>query len=173
MRTALLLAATLISTAPVIAQAPSLDAAHAAEMKKLDWLAGRWEGEAIIQMGPDQKFTVQQTETIESKVGGTVLMIEGRGTMNGRVVHDAFAIVTWDPEAKKHKVSAYLADGRSVVADAIAGDGTLEWQFDTPAVSMRYLIERTEDGGWKETGFRNRPGEEPVKFIEMALKKVK
>jgi hypothetical protein len=115
---------------------------------------------------------VQQVETIQPKVDGTVLMIEGQGSMDGRIVHDAFAIVTWDPIAKTHKVSSYLANGRSVVADAKAGDGLLEWGFDTPQGSMRYVIERTEDGGWLETGYRNRPGGKPMKFLEMKLEKV-
>ena len=155
------------------AQAPKLDPAHAAEMKKLDWLVGQWEGEAVFQMGPDQKATVAQSERIEKRVGGTVLVIEGQGKMEGRVVHDAFAIVTWDPIAKKHLVSAYLADGRSVVADAKASEGRLEWGFDTSEGSMGYVIERADDGGWIETGYRNRPGGSPAKFLEMTLKKIK
>lgn len=170
-----ILAATLFLPLTLLhAQAPPpLDPAHAAEMKKLDWLVGEWEGEAVFQMGPDQKATVQQSERIEKRVGGTVLLIEGLGRMDGKVVHDAFAIVTWDPVAKKHVVSAYLANGRSVVADAKATDRTLEWWFDTPEGSMRYVIERAEDGRWIETGYRNRPGGEPAKFLEMNLKKLR
>ena len=155
------------------AQAPPLDPAHAAEMKKLDWLVGEWKGEAVFQMGPDQKATVAQSERIEKRVGGTVLVIEGLGQADGRVVHEAFAIVTWDPVAKKHLVSAYLPNGRSVVADAKAGDGTLEWWFDTAEGSMRYVIERSKDGDWVETGYRNRPGGTPAKFLEMNLKKIR
>lgn len=38
---------------------------------------------------------------------------------------------------------------------------------------MRYVIERTEDGGWREKGFRSRPTGAPVEFFEMNLVKVK
>ena len=174
MRSMVLAAAALVvCISPVVAQAPVPDPAHLAEMKKLDWLVGKWEGMATYQMGPDQKSTVTQVETIQSKLGGTLLVIEGLGKVGDKVVHEAFGIVHWDTGTKGLKLSAHLADGRSVVADAKVTNGVLEWSFDTPQGSMRYVIERTEDGGWLEKGFRNRPGGTPVEFFEMKLVKVK
>jgi hypothetical protein len=49
------------------------------EMKKLDWLVGHWKGAGWIQMGPQGRHEFTQTETIDAKLDGLVLVIEGTG----------------------------------------------------------------------------------------------
>jgi hypothetical protein len=54
------------------------------EMRKLDWMAGDWKGEAVVRMGPGEPQRIQQTERIQSKLGGKVLLIEGQGRTTKR-----------------------------------------------------------------------------------------
>src|SRR4051794_2431812 len=61
----------------LLAQAPA--SGQRAEMKNLDWLAGQWKGVGWIQMGPQGRKEFTQTETVQSKLDGLVLLIEGEG----------------------------------------------------------------------------------------------
>ena len=48
-------------------------------MKAVAFLEGRWAGEGWIQMGPGPKEEFSQTEVIERKLDGGLLLIEGIG----------------------------------------------------------------------------------------------
>ncbi|HXG95188.1 MAG TPA: hypothetical protein VNN73_22825 [Blastocatellia bacterium] len=57
----------LILVVPVLAQSPSI---QPAEMKKLDFLIGQWKGTGWFAMGPGQRRTYTQTESVQSKFDG-------------------------------------------------------------------------------------------------------
>src|SRR5258708_9045929 len=66
---------------PCIAQtprAPNLEAQRAA-MKKLDFLIGKWSGEARVLRGPGEPVEMIQTEEAQYKLDGLVFLIEGGG----------------------------------------------------------------------------------------------
>jgi hypothetical protein len=48
-------------------------------MKKLQFLVGKWSGEASVLRGPDQFAELTQTESAQFTFDGLVLMIEGVG----------------------------------------------------------------------------------------------
>src|SRR5207248_1294846 len=48
-------------------------------MKKLDYLVGEWKGEGWIAFGGGERRTFTQSETIQPKLGGMLLQIEGLG----------------------------------------------------------------------------------------------
>jgi len=75
------------------------------EMKKLDWLVGRWKGTGWIQMGPQGRHEFTQTETIEARLDGLVLVIEGLGKAKegGSTVHSALAFLSYDPRANQFR----------------------------------------------------------------------
>lgn len=78
------------------------------EMKKLDWFVGTWKGAGWIQMGPQGKHQFTQTEKIESKLDGLVLVIEGLGKKeDGSTVHSALAFVSYAPRANKFRWHAF------------------------------------------------------------------
>ena len=116
---------------------------HQAQMGKLDFLTGSWTGEGWIQMGPQGKEDFTQTEQIQKKLDGTLLMIEGLGKSKGseeKVVHNAFAIISYDQQNGSYRFQSYLADGRQVEGgaqvdgDTLFGDLKLrkEHKSDTP-----------------------------------------
>jgi hypothetical protein len=59
---------------------PDLDAQRAA-MKKLEFLVGKWAGEARTLRGPGELVPLIQTEEAQYKLDGLVLLIEGVGRM--------------------------------------------------------------------------------------------
>ena len=149
--------------------------AQLGEMKKLDWLVGSWKGKGWIQMGPQgpQEFT--QTETIESKLDGLVLVIEGLGKAkeDGSTVHTALAFASYDPRANKFRWHAFTPEGQ-IDTEAKVGTNTLEWSLQIPQRGqMRYTITRNEKGEWFEIGEMSQEDKTWRKIFEMTLQKQK
>src|SRR5213083_453298 len=87
---ALIAASTVVALVCVFAaEQPTSKDVQRREMKKLDWFVGHWKGTGWIQMGPQRRHEFTQTETIEAKLDGLVLVIEGSGKAkeNGSTVH--------------------------------------------------------------------------------------
>ena len=95
---------------PLLAQAPQGNAipAQQEEMKKLDFLVGQWKGEGWVKMPGAERQTFTQTETVQKKLGGLALLVEGQGTSKlpsgeEKTVFEALAMVTWDPEKNLYR----------------------------------------------------------------------
>jgi hypothetical protein len=150
------------------------------EMKKVDFLVGQWQGEATIQMGPGKPQRVVQTENVQSKLGGKVLLIEGLGKRKnddgtvGEVVHDALAVLSWDDAKKSYRFSGYTAQYGAMETTLDVSDGPVAvWAMDVPGGKTRYTITLTEKGEWHEVGEFSRDGSKWMKFFEMTLTKKK
>lgn len=147
-----------------------------AQMKKLDWLVGNWEGEGWIQMGPQGRREFTQTESIQSKLDGLVLVIEGQGKAkeDGLTVHTALAFVSYDERAKTFRWRAFTAEGRQTDTVAKVDTSTLEWGMEIPQRGrMRYTITLNENGEWFEVGEMSADGQTWHKFFEMTLRRQK
>jgi len=174
-RIVLLLVGALLMTASVAgAQAPPDNGPEArAAMKKLAFLVGNWQGDALLTMGP-QPSEANQVETVESRLDGAVLLVEGRGTSKvdpNMVVHHALAVISYDVAKKTYDVNAYLSTGHHVIATGkVHADGSFEWGFSSGGRTMRYIIRLANDM-WVETGEYSMDGSTWNKFIEMQLKK--
>lgn len=151
------------------AQAPTVDVELQQEMAKLDFMIGQWEGPGW-SMGADmQRHTFDQTENIQYKLDGTAILVEGLGTTNGQVIHNAMAIITYDKEKKHYIFRSYLFDGKSGEYKAELIDGKFHWYLND---GMRYIINQNEKGQWYEIGQINRNGTW-YPFFEMTLNKSK
>ena len=145
------------------------------EMKKLDWFVGHWKGTGWIQMGPQGRHEFTQTETIEAKLDGLVLVIEGLGKAkeDGSTVHTALAFVSYDHHANKFRWHAFTPEGQ-IDTEAKVGTDTLEWSLQIPQRGrMRYTITRNEKGEWFEVGEMSQEDHTWHKFFEMTLRKEK
>jgi len=145
------------------------------EMKKLDWFVGHWKGSGWIQMGPQERHEFTQTETIEAKLDGLVLVIEGSGKAkeDGSTVHAALAFVSYDHRANKFRWHAFTQEGH-IETEAKVGTDTLEWALEIPQRGrMRYTITRNEKGEWFEVGEMIHEDQTRHKFFEMTLRKDK
>jgi hypothetical protein len=143
------------------------------EMKKLDFLVGRWEGTGRMQMGPGAQEEARVTEIVQPKLGGAIVMIEGIGRVgeDDRIVHHALGVISFDAQAKEYRMRAYRADGRFVDPVIELQEKKIVWSFDDPrAGSIRYTITINEKGQWREIGEMSRDGGKTWNpFFEMTL----
>src|SRR5882762_12018393 len=86
-------------------------------MKKLDFLIGKWAGEARLLRGPAESVELLQTEEAQYKLGGLILVIEGVGRTksSGQPVLQAFGIISYDDESATYRMRAFN-DGRFLEA---------------------------------------------------------
>jgi hypothetical protein len=170
----------LLSNAVSFAQDAKAPAIQREAMKKLGFLAGQWKGESWTELAPGGRSASVGTETVEPKLDGLLLTIEGvhRRKVNdketGNVVHHAFAVVSFDEKAKRYRFQAYTDRGTYTEAEAKVEDGKLEWSFRiSRAGEVRYTITVTETGRWFEIGEISSDGNQWRKFFEMTLERVR
>jgi hypothetical protein len=154
-------------------------ASAADEMQKLDWLIGEWKGEAWVKIGAKTDRAVQ-TERVQAKLGGKVLLIEGVGRRKledgsaGEIMHDALALVSWDEVKKTYRFSAYTFNHPATETTLdVTAPNTAVWGMETPQGRIRYTLHLTDKGEWSEVGDFSRDGKQWVRFFEMTLTKVK
>jgi hypothetical protein len=165
------LAAALLMAPAHAADTPD-KAAHQAAMQKLAFLVGEWEGNASIAMGPGPRQMVAQTERIQFKHDGTLLLIEGQGrsAQNGQIVHDALAVVSFDPATGQYKFRSFVAVGRFAETTATVSGYTMVWGLNFGQMKVRYTI-TVENGVWREIGERSGDEKTWTPFFEMTVKR--
>lgn len=145
-------------------------------MKRLDFLVGEWEGAGWIQMGREHA-TFRQRETVRTAAGGTVIVIDGLGRSTDpaqadRIVHQAFAVVSFDAASQQFRWRAFRADGNEIDATPTVATDKLVWGFTPPkGPEVRFTFTRTAAGEWFEIGEVSMKPGEWMKFFEMTLKK--
>ena len=156
------------------AQRPGAGEAADSAMAHLAWLAGEWEGEGESR-SPQGRSVATVRESVESRLNGRVLVIEGIGREpsadgTGRVVHHAFGVLTYDPERGQYAFRA-LRDGGVIDAETSLADGVFTWGFQIPGGRIRFHI-RQVNGEWHETGEYSADGTTWRKMLEMKLRRV-
>jgi hypothetical protein len=167
-----------VSCANLLAQAPG-EPVNKEKMKVVAGWIGRWQGEGWMQMGPGEPKKSSVDEKIESKLDGTVMLVEGIGkapNASGQetVVHHALAVLSYDQQSGQYKFKSYLKDGRSTEAwFNVTGENKFQWGFDIPnRGNSRYTIGiDTAKKTWSEIGEFSPDGTTWSKFLEMNLKK--
>lgn len=159
-RSAILIAMRLVLLLPILL-APALSAqprinpgvaVQKEAMKKLAFLAGKWKGEATVQQGPGKPIQIVQTEEIEYRLDGTIMLIEGTGRdpESGKVVFNAVAVVSYDETKQAYAIRAY-SDGRKVDSDFVVDGQTFAWGFPSGPASIRHFMRVNDKGEWEET----------------------
>lgn len=176
----LVIATLLVLASSVLAQHQPPSGAQRDAMKKLDFLVGTWKGESWIEMMPGQRSTAHGTETIQSKLDGLLLSIDGlhMGKRNGTgpdvVIHNAFAIVYYDLARQQYRFEGFTTRGNRVECEAMVSENQLTWSMKIPNFGdVKYTIKLDEKGHWFEIGEVSADGKEWRKFFEMTLERVK
>jgi hypothetical protein len=136
-------------------------------------LVGKWEGGGWIRQGPGEPIKFVGEETVEARLGGRVLIVEGKHYTADRsqVVHHALATLSFDREKNGYSFDTWLvaSDGGSFPAKV--ENGALIWERPNPERPARFII-RVENDTWNEIGEIRIEGTWR-KFFEMNLKRVK
>lgn len=154
------------------AQAPPPVAPAPEAMVRLAPMAGRWAGEGWIRRGPGEPERFKGSETVEARLGGHVLVVEGRhvDAKDGHLVHQAFAVISFDPASGAYRFRSHLANGWGGDYRGEWKDGAFVWFMEMPRMgALRYTI-RIQAGVWEEVGELEREGAWS-KFFEMRMKR--
>jgi hypothetical protein len=153
-------------------QKPPDLAAQREAMKKLAFLTGKWSGDAATRRGSNQTIKVKQTEEVEYKLGGLVLLIEGTGRNpdTGDVLYNALATIAYDETTKVYHFRAYN-NGRYLDTDLNVPDHGFEWGYKAGPVDTRFVMHLSDAGEWVETGDVKFGDNPPQRTFDMTLRK--
>ncbi len=144
--------------------------AERAAMQPLQKMAGIWRGKATMTL-PSGRHTIVQTERVGPFLGGSVMVMEGRGyEADGSVSFNALGVVSYDPAARAYTMRAY-AQGRAGNFPLTLTEDGFTWDIKAGPVSMHYTA-TIKDGTWHEVGERVLPDGKSVRFFEMTLRRV-
>ena len=154
---------------------PDLETQRAA-LKKLDFLVGKWSGEACVLRGPGEPLELIQTEEAQYKLDGLILIIEGLGKSkaDGKVALQALGIVSYDDEAGTYRMRAYN-DGRYFETDLKLSENGKEvsWGFALGDIKTSSMLRINEKGEWTELTKIAIGSEPDRKFMELTVSRQK
>jgi hypothetical protein len=159
---------------PARAQMPDGSASRAA-MQKLDFMVGRWKGEAWMIRGTERVNTTM-TEVGERKLGGVAFLVEGLGVVPGpgaeapRVVHNATAVIAFDPQTQGYVLRSDIASGQWGDFVRTPVEGGVSWSREVPGGRIRNTA-KIGNGEWNEIGTFSRDGTTWTRIMELKLKK--
>ena len=166
--------ATRIAFLAVLA-APLLTIAQ--PMEKLSFMVGEWQGTGWSMTRAGKESSIIK-EKVECKLDCHILAVNGQGTrldpstQESVIVHDAFGVITFDNETGKYMIRAHKKDN---VVDAeliFLADRLFQWSIPAPGGMVRFTVDFTQPGTWKETGEYSSDGITWMKSMEMELKKI-
>ena len=164
----------IATLSPSLAQpprAPNIEAQRAA-MKKLEFLVGKWAGEAHVLRGPGDPVVLAQTEEAQYKLDGLVLLIEGvgRSKVDGKLAIQALGVISYDDESRTYRMRAFN-DGRFLETDVKLLDNGkgITWAFALEQFRTNSVLRITERGDWTELAEITMGSEPPRKFMELSV----
>lgn len=164
-----LLALALLAASPALADSPVSSppprpaapdiAAQKAAMARAGWLVGAWEGRGWVDT-ESGRLTFRQTEAVETRLDGALLVIEGRGYAGApeTLMFNAFGVLSHDDRTGRAAFRSYTR-GYAMTADAeIRPDGAIVWRMTPPGQIIRYTITQPRPDVWLEVGERSTDG---------------
>lgn len=165
MKTILFFAFAILFAGQSFSQSSETESTAKANISQLKFMVGDWKGTGWMMGRDGVKSEFDQKEKIQFKLDSTMVLIEGMGQANGKIVHNALALLTYNRDEDKLAFRSYMQNGQSGDFPAELIDGKLYWY---PNPGVRYIIWINEKGQWYETGEFNR-GENWTQFFEMTL----
>jgi hypothetical protein len=170
--TTLLAAAFMISFSVSLgAQQPASNSVGAQReaMRKLSFLAGHWSGPVTIVRGPGEALHLTQTEDVEYKLDGLVLLVEGKSTSaEGKVLFAALATIAYDDASHAYRFRAY-SDGHYLDTELAVPANGFSWSFTAGPAHIVNTMHLTGRGEWHEVTEVTVGSNPPHRSVEMEL----
>ena len=145
-----------------------------AALQRLSFLVGFWSGEAHVQRGADQVVTLMQTENVEYKLDGLILVIEGIGLdqSDQQPSLQALGIISYDDATGTYRIRAWN-DGRFLESDVeLLEDGrSLRWGFGIGDIRSSSLLQIDQDGQWTENAELTIGSQPPRKLMDLTVRR--
>ena len=163
--------ALLVPCKAQLPRAPNLEAQRAA-MKKLGFMIGKWAGEARLLRGPGEPVVLIQTEEVQYKLDGLILIIEGVGRTkpDSKLALQALGITSYDDESGTYRMRAFN-DGRFLETEVKLLDNGkgITWGFTLGQIRTNSVMRITEDGDWTELHEITVGSQPPRKYMELTV----
>lgn len=164
MKTFLTIILTALFVSPSFSQSFETDLLSKSKISDLEFMVGNWKGTGWMMM-QSGKHEFEQTENIQFKLDSTAILIEGVGKADGKIFHNALAILTYNKNDKNYSFRSYLQNGQNGDFKAELIGNKLYWY---PNENVRYIIWLKENGQWYEKG-EYKSEETWNQFFEMTL----
>ena len=143
-------------------------------MQRLGFLTGSWSGEAHVQRGASEPVTLTQTENVEYKLDGLVLVIEGTGRVqiDQQPSLQALGVISYDDAIGVYRIRAWN-DGRFLESDVqLLEDGkSLRWSFGVGEIRSNSLLQIDKDGQWTEKAELIIGSQPPKKLMDLTVRR--
>ena len=140
-------------------------------MKKLDFLAGKWSGPATVSQGPGEPMKLTQSELVQFKMDGLVMLVEGTGRdAAGKIVFQALATISYDDTTSSYRFRAYN-NGHYLDTELKVTPKGFEWGYAAGPLKVNNVMRINEKGEWAEVTESGYGGTPPRKSVEMALQR--
>ena len=166
-----LLAAALIISFPLslAAQMPNSVDSQREAMRKLGFLAGHWSGPVTIVRGPGEPLHLTQTEDVQYKLDGLVLLVEGKSTStDGKVQFSALATVAYDDGSHTYRFRAYN-DGHYLDTELSVPANGFSWSFTSGPAHIVNTMHLSSQSEWDELTEVSVGSNPPHRSVEMHL----
>lgn len=138
-------------------------------MRKLSFLAGHWSGPVTIVRGPGEQLHLTQTEDVEYKLDGLVLLIEGKSaSADGKVVFSALATIAYDDASHTYHFRAFH-DGHYLDTELSVPANGFSWGFTAGPAHIVNTMHLTDKGEWDEVTEVTVGSNPPHRSVDMQL----
>jgi hypothetical protein len=140
-------------------------------MKKLEFLVGKWSGPASIQRGPGEALKLIQSEDVQMKMDGLLLLVEGTGRdSTGKVLFRALATISYDETTSSYRFRAFN-EGRFLDTELRVAVNGFEWGYTAGPLRVSNKMTLTDKGAWSETTESVYASTPPRRSVEMTLER--
>jgi hypothetical protein len=152
---------------------PNLEKQRVA-MQRLSFLVGSWSGEAHVNRGAGGLITLAQTEKVQYKLDGLLLVIEGTGQAQTEQQPSlqALGIISYDDATGAYSIRAWN-DGRFLESEVqLLEDGkSISWGFGIGEIRSKSLLQIGKDGEWTERAELIIGSQPPRKLMDLTVRR--
>ncbi len=157
-------------TVPCYAQQQPNVAAQREAMQKLAFLVGTWSGPASV-IGPGKPLKLEQTEHVQLKMDGLVMLVEGTGrNSGGQIAFRALATMAYDDMTATYRFRAYN-EGRYLDAKLSVIPNGFVWGYTDGPLKVTNTMRLNKNGEWAETTETTVGSSPPRKSFAMNLRR--
>lgn len=169
---------TIFAAAALVSLSGSLTAQQAQKsgievqrtaMQKLAFLGGHWSGPITVLRGPGEPIHLTQTEEVQFKLDGLVLLIEGTShDADGKTMFNALATVSYDDGAHAYRFRAYNG-GHYIDTELTVLAGGFSWGYAAGPAHIVNTMHLTGKGEWAEATDATVGNNPAMRSVDMLL----
>ena len=142
-------------------------------MKKLDFLVGKWAGEARLARRPGETIDLVQTEEARYKLDGLIMIIEGVGRTKseGSLILQALGVICYEDDSKTYRMRAFN-DGRYLETEVkLSEHKGMTWGFALGEIKTNSVMRINERDEWTEIHEITIGSQAAKKLMEVAVRR--